>query len=71
MRRYLGNVARILLVCLALGIFLLGLKAVAYNGYLASGEWREDSLIWLIVSVALSFLSPALERIRFERKHSD
>jgi len=49
MKPYLGSAARTLLICLALGLFLFALKAVAYSGYIARGEWRRGSLIWLTV----------------------
>jgi hypothetical protein len=67
---YFGRAARIFLICLGLGAFLFVLKSIAYSGYLAHGEWRRDGLIWAIVSVALSVLSPALEKIGIGRKDS-
>jgi hypothetical protein len=67
---YLRSTARFFLICLLLGVVILALKAAAYRGYLAHGEWRQDALIWLAVWLALSFLSPAIDRLRRGYKDS-
>lgn len=68
---YLGSALRFFLICMGLGLFLFALKLITDNGYIAHGEWRRDALIWLVVSVALSLLSPALEKTRIGHKDSD
>jgi hypothetical protein len=67
---YLKSTARMFLICLALGLFLLALKAIAYKGYLAHGEWRQDTLIWLTISVVFALLDPVVTRIAPWRKRS-
>jgi hypothetical protein len=70
MAHYLGSAARILLICLTLGLLLLALKWVSYSGYIVRGEWRKELAIWLVVSLAVSFLSPLIGWVRFRGRLS-
>ena len=58
---YLREVIRLFLICFALGILLVVLKTLAYDGYLGSAEFELDLKIWAALSAVLSIVSPALE----------
>jgi hypothetical protein len=62
--RYLPSVLRLFLICIVLGFLLLGLKACAYDNYLGGPEFELDLKIWGGISVVLSVLPPALEKLK-------
>ena len=61
---YFRSALRVLLICVVLGLVLFWLKVFAYNNYLGGSEFERDLEIWVAISVMLSILAPAIEKLK-------